>query len=84
MFPDRFRALVVDGVIDPRAWVGNTRQILDDRMHSADGAYRALREILKRCDRAGETYCAFRGRRPGQELWRVPVSDQSHSRPPPG
>jgi pimeloyl-ACP methyl ester carboxylesterase len=59
MFPDRFRALVVDGVIDPRAWVGNTRQILDDRMHSADGAYRALREILKRCDRVGETYCAF-------------------------
>jgi len=59
MFPDRFRALVVDGVIDPRAWYGNTRQILDDRMHSADGAYRALREILTRCDQAGETYCAF-------------------------
>jgi len=59
MFPDRFRALVVDGVIDPRAWYGNTRQILDDRMHSADGAYRALREILKRCDQAGETHCAF-------------------------
>ena len=59
MFPDRFRALVVDGVIDPGAWVGNTRQILDERMHSAEGAYRSLREILERCDKAGEAYCAF-------------------------
>jgi pimeloyl-ACP methyl ester carboxylesterase len=60
MFPDRFRALVVDGVLDPRAWVGrDTRQILDARLHSSDGAYRALIEILKRCDRAGEAYCAF-------------------------
>ena len=59
MFPDRFRALVVDGVIDPRAWVGNTSQILDARMHSAEGAYRALIEILRRCDKAGGKYCAF-------------------------
>jgi pimeloyl-ACP methyl ester carboxylesterase len=60
MFPDRFRAVVVDGVIDPRAWVGSdTRQLLDSRMHSADGATRALREILGRCDRVGERYCAF-------------------------
>ena len=28
-------------------------------MHSADGAYKALREILKRCDKAGEKYCGF-------------------------
>ncbi|MEU4244325.1 alpha/beta hydrolase [Actinoplanes sp. NPDC026619] len=59
MFPDRFRALVVDGVIDPRAWVGNTHEILDARMHSAEGAFRALREVLLRCDRAGEQLCAF-------------------------
>jgi pimeloyl-ACP methyl ester carboxylesterase len=61
MFPDRFRALVVDGVIDPRAWVGNTHQILDARMHSADGAYRALHEILVRCGQVGPDYCAFAG-----------------------
>lgn len=61
MFPDRFRALVVDGVIDPRAWVGNTSQILDARMHSADGAYRALHEILVRCGQVGPDYCAFAG-----------------------
>jgi len=59
MFPDRFRALVVDGVINPLAWVGNTQEILDERMHSAEGAYRALHEILTRCDKVGETYCAF-------------------------
>jgi pimeloyl-ACP methyl ester carboxylesterase len=59
MFPDRFRALVVDGVLEPNAWVGNTRQILDARLRSADGAYRALIEILRRCDRAGEKYCVF-------------------------
>jgi pimeloyl-ACP methyl ester carboxylesterase len=59
MFPDRFRSLVVDGVLDPTAWVGNTRQILDDRLHSSDGAYRALIEILRRCDKAGEKFCVF-------------------------
>ena len=62
MFPDRFRALVVDGVIDPVSWTGTKKtanQIQDERMHSADGAYKALQEILKRCDKAGETYCAF-------------------------
>ena len=68
MFPDRFRALVVDGVIDPRAWVGNTQQILDARMHSANGAYRALHEILVRCGQAGPAYCAFAGGDPVQKF----------------
>jgi pimeloyl-ACP methyl ester carboxylesterase len=62
MFPDRFRALVVDGVIDPVSWTGTKKtanQIQDERMHSADGAYKALKEILKRCDKAGPEYCEF-------------------------
>ncbi|MBU2662514.1 alpha/beta hydrolase [Actinoplanes bogorensis] len=59
MFPDRFRALVVDGVLDPQSWVGNSRQILDQRLRSSDGAHKALIEILKRCDKAGETKCVF-------------------------
>lgn len=62
MFPERFRAIVVDGVLDPSHWVG-TRQTADleqdERLRSADGAYRALREILKRCDAAGESRCVF-------------------------
>jgi pimeloyl-ACP methyl ester carboxylesterase len=62
MFPDRFRAIVVDGVLDPEHWVGtkataNLEQ--DQRIKSAAGAYRALQEILKRCDTAGEKYCEF-------------------------
>ncbi|GGN52558.1 peptidase [Actinoplanes lobatus] len=62
LFPDRFRAIAVDGNIDPRQWVGagsSGNRILDARMHSAEGASRALREILIRCDKAGEEYCAF-------------------------
>ncbi|ASW57049.1 alpha/beta hydrolase [Plantactinospora sp. KBS50] len=60
MFPDRVRALVVDGVLDPRAWVGDRAApdlLQDDRLRSADGSYRALREILNRCGRAGPRRC---------------------------
>ncbi|MDR7277173.1 alpha/beta hydrolase [Catenuloplanes atrovinosus] len=59
MFPDRFRAMVVDGVVDPRAWVGDTHQILDARMRSAEAAQRALYELLGRCREAGPQRCAF-------------------------
>jgi pimeloyl-ACP methyl ester carboxylesterase len=62
MFPDRVRAIVVDGVINPKSWAGDkdTREtILDDRLRSADGAYKALREILERCGKAGAGVCAF-------------------------
>ncbi|GID94159.1 alpha/beta hydrolase [Amorphoplanes digitatis] len=62
MFPDRVRAVVVDGVIDPVSWTGTKKtqnQIQDERMRSADGAYKALKEILTRCDKAGPVYCAF-------------------------
>lgn len=64
MFPDRFRAIVVDGVINPVSWVGDesTRNItLDDRLRSADGAYRALREVFARCDAAGPEACDAAG-----------------------
>jgi hypothetical protein len=62
MFPDRVRAIAVDGVINPVSWAGTTATrnvIQDDRLASADGAYRALIEILRRCDAAGEAYCPF-------------------------
>src|SRR5690349_11830332 len=62
MFPDRFRGIGVDGGLPPAHWAGtkptaNPEQ--DHRLRSADSAYRALQEILKRCDAAGEKYCAF-------------------------
>ena len=56
LFPDRVRALALDGVLDPWAWRGTkaTRNVpLSDRLRSADGSYKALRELLVRCDRAG-------------------------------
>ena len=62
MFPDRFRAITVDGVINPKAWVGTKKTqnvIQDERLHSAAGAYKAFAEIMKRCDRAGIARCEF-------------------------
>ncbi|MFG1602605.1 alpha/beta hydrolase [Actinoplanes sp. NPDC049265] len=60
MFPDRFRALAVDGTFDPTAWVGRTtRVIFDERAHFSNGTYRTLIEVLRRCDTAGERYCVF-------------------------
>ncbi|MEV4641036.1 alpha/beta hydrolase [Actinoplanes sp. NPDC049548] len=60
MFPDRIRAVAVDGVINPVSWVGSsaTAGILqDDRLRSADGAYRALGKLFERCDHAGVKRC---------------------------
>jgi pimeloyl-ACP methyl ester carboxylesterase len=65
MFPDRFRAITVDGVIDPTKWTGDGKskdQILDDRLRSADGAYKALTEIFQRCDAAGKELCPEAGK----------------------
>jgi pimeloyl-ACP methyl ester carboxylesterase len=64
MFPDRFRALAIDGTIDPQAWVGSAKTggtVQDDRLRSADGAYKALEEMLRRCEQAGTAKCAFAG-----------------------
>ncbi|MFI5835239.1 alpha/beta hydrolase [Micromonospora sp. NPDC051300] len=60
MFPDRFRALVVDGVLNPNAWVGQGKardQLQETRLRSADGAYKALHEILVRCGKVGADKC---------------------------
>lgn len=62
MFPNRFRAVAVDGVLDPVAWAGDSRNAgrpLEARLDSASGAWKALREILVRCDRAGGARCSF-------------------------
>ncbi|MFI5935216.1 alpha/beta fold hydrolase [Actinoplanes sp. NPDC051494] len=62
MFPDRFRTIAVDGVINPRSWVGSAKTgntIQDVRLGSAKGAERALARILELCDLAGTTKCSF-------------------------
>ena len=64
MFPDRFRTIAVDGVIDPKSWVGTKKTqntVQDVRLDSAGGAYRAFAEIMNRCSKAGTKKCAFAG-----------------------
>jgi pimeloyl-ACP methyl ester carboxylesterase len=62
MFPDRVRAIAVDGIIDPVSWVGTAQtggQNQDERLRSADGAHKALRDLLVRCRQAGPQRCPF-------------------------
>jgi len=62
MFPDRVRAVIVDGVANPVSWVGSAataETVQDDRRRSANGAYRALRELLVRCGKQGPKFCRF-------------------------
>jgi pimeloyl-ACP methyl ester carboxylesterase len=61
MFPDRVRSLAIDGVVNPVSWVGSPTPATTvfDRLRSADGASKALRELLERCDRAGGQRCSF-------------------------
>lgn len=57
MFPDRVRAVAIDGVVDPRAWVG-TPQTADVpatvRMNVAPASSAALANALAACAGAGE------------------------------
>ena len=55
LFPDRVRALVVDGVLDPIAWTtgsGNQGSTLpfSTRLHSDIGAQATLDEFFRLCD----------------------------------
>jgi pimeloyl-ACP methyl ester carboxylesterase len=65
MFPDKVRALVVDGVLDPIAWStgrGNEAATLpfSTRLRSDVGAQATLGEFFRLCD-AGGPRCAFSG-----------------------
>ncbi len=64
LFPDRARAVVIDGVLDPVAWStgrGNGRRVpVTARLRSAEGARDTLRAFFRLCDRAGAE-CAFSG-----------------------
>jgi len=64
LFPDRVRAVVIDGVLDPVAWAGTpaTASIPQtERLKSGEGASRALHEILARCAAAGPDLCLTAG-----------------------
>jgi pimeloyl-ACP methyl ester carboxylesterase len=62
LFPDRIRTVAIDGVNDPVAWAGTkatASRPQTDRIRSADGAAKALHQILVLCDKAGGQKCRF-------------------------
>jgi pimeloyl-ACP methyl ester carboxylesterase len=63
LFPNKVRALVVDGVLDPVAWAtgrGDQARTLpfSTRLRSAKGAWESLKEFFRLCDAGGDN-CAF-------------------------
>ncbi|MGV8909444.1 MAG: alpha/beta fold hydrolase [Propionicimonas sp.] len=60
LFPDRFRALVIDGVLNPVAYAGTrtTRSLPTTlRIKSGEASWAALAEGLAACKTAGPEYC---------------------------
>ena len=64
LFPQRVRAVVVDGVLDPIAWTtgapGQSGLPFSTRLRSDEGAQATLGEFFRLCDAAGPD-CAFSG-----------------------
>lgn len=74
MFPDRVRALAIDGVLDPVAWSTGRRDTgerlgFSTRLRSGEGAYDALVSGLAECDRVGQRRCPASGDVYGE--WRT-------------
>lgn len=60
LFPDRVRAMVLDGNVNPRAWYGGNPKLPTFlRQRSDVGAARTLDRFLDLCGRAGPDRCAF-------------------------
>ncbi|HKA09185.1 MAG TPA: alpha/beta hydrolase [Candidatus Dormibacteraeota bacterium] len=64
LFPDRVRAVTLDGVIEPIEWAtgrGNQADRLpfSTRLKSDDGAYETLQQFFALCAQAGSARCAF-------------------------
>jgi pimeloyl-ACP methyl ester carboxylesterase len=64
LFPDRVRALWVDGVIDPVAWAtgrgdAGKRVPFSTRLGSGEATDATMNAFLRACDRVGRPRCAF-------------------------
>jgi pimeloyl-ACP methyl ester carboxylesterase len=75
MFPDKVRAVVIDGVIDPVSYTtgrGDQARTLpsDARLRSEQGAYDTLQGFLRLCDRGGPN-CAFSDGNPKRRYDRL-------------
>jgi len=64
LFPGEVRAMVLDAVLDPRAWAGigppGAEGQVGTRLRSADGFRKTLQQLFRLCDSAGRD-CAFSG-----------------------
>jgi len=60
LFPDRVRAMVLDGNVNPRAWYGGNPKLPTFLRQGSDvGAARTLKRFLDLCGHAGPSRCAF-------------------------
>lgn len=60
LFPDRVRAVVADGVLDPVAWVNVEADVpFSTRLRSDEGAAETLEEFFVQCEAAAPGNCAF-------------------------
>lgn len=62
LYPDRVRAIAIDGVLDPVAWAGTpatARTPVTARIRSGEGGTKAINEILRLCKKAGPKFCEF-------------------------
>ncbi len=72
MFPDRVRAVAIDGVLDPLAWAGTRTTAgipVTERLGSGTAAWRATQEVLDRCAEAGPDLCRTAGIGDPREVW---------------
>ena len=82
LFPDRVRAIAIDGIVDPQALVGTpaTADVpVFDRMGSAAASYRALHELLELCQQAGRSRCSFAAANTPARFARLAARLQAHS-----
>jgi pimeloyl-ACP methyl ester carboxylesterase len=60
MFPDRVRSVVIDGVLDPIAWVNAEGLVpFSTLLHSDEGAQETLGRFFELCEEALPGNCAF-------------------------
>lgn len=82
MFPDRVRAVAIDGVLDPVAWAGTTSTTgtpQTQRIKSGEGAEKAIRGILSRCKKTGKDYCMLAGQGDPEKLYRAIMAELKRS-----
>ncbi len=75
LFPDKVRAIVLDGVIDPVAWATGRgdqaqRETTSVRIGGADGAAETFAQFLELCKRGGPR-CAFSAGDPAKRFARL-------------